>query len=186
MNALNEPTRRIDVAGIASVLAVAAAAWFALAEPLRSSWDEAAAREAKLGDMQSEAAAAEAAAAALADRLDASMRLAEQSSLRARPVSELNARIAELLTSLNTAGLIPGGVEHGSPEPDGAALRVTITVNGEGGYPELTSWLAFLYAEQPDIAPVRIELRRSPRGTAFEVGLVWWASDAIDSTGAAR
>ncbi|MEM7754989.1 MAG: hypothetical protein AAF297_05070 [Planctomycetota bacterium] len=174
---MSDPIRRLDLAALAAAVAIAAAAWFALAEPLRSSWDKAEQRDDELGVLEVDAAEAEAEVAALAERLNAARALAERSSLRARPVGELNTRIAEILDSLTDAGLTPGGIDSGRPVQDGAAVRVDIDLTGVGGYPDLTAWLGTLYVEERDVTITRIALRRERVGTAFDIGLVWWASE---------
>lgn len=184
MNRLIKSKRRIDAVGLALTILGAGAAWFALAAPLRASWASTAQREAELGALAAQATQMEAETHALELRVADSDKLAAQSSLQARPVSDLNSRIAELIRTADASGLTPSGVRPGSPVPDGGAVRVGIDINGAGSFPALTGFLNHLHSEDRDITLTRIHVSRDRAATTFDLGLVWWASDDATPVGA--
>ena len=176
MTPANAKLKRIDAVGVTVALALGTGAWFAFGQPVRSAWAEAEARQAELGAVDAAASRAEADAASAAEAVAEAERLASTASTSARPVTELNARLAEIVRAAETAGLTPGGVSTDTPVADGAALRVPISINGLGGYRELTAFLAALFADHRDTTVERAAIRRGGDTTSFEIELVWWAA----------
>jgi Tfp pilus assembly protein PilO len=173
----NHPVRKVDAVGLGALVAMTALAWLGLVRPADAVRDAAEQRLVELADQQGLKLAAEAEVRELQTRIANARELAGSDSGRSRPVSELNARLAELIADTEASGLRADGVEPGEVTPDGSAIRVPIEMAGTGSYPRLTSFLNDLYERRRDITVTRIDVRRGSDGSAaFELGLTWWTT----------
>ena len=178
---------RVDAVGVAAFVLLSVALWFLGVGPVL-------AREAERLEIQSSIKETTQSIETMGDsyaELSGQLQLLdsaiESSSVKLKPVSYLNSRVAELtalaaLENLVVEAVQPGALQHGERYE-----TIPVEISGRGSYVECTSFLARLFSDYPDTSVHALNMTGKPRQPAlqaeFRFTLHWHAAPSVIGSG---
>jgi Tfp pilus assembly protein PilO len=177
----------LDVVGTVLAVGVTVAAYFLGIRPLVESRSRLTERGRQLEVLERQATALEKVLAGRRRRLETVDRALASDSLRLRPVSDLNRRLAEVSALATDCGFQIADCQTGTVAAGAHYGALPITLDGRGTYRTCTQFLNRLREAFPDTSVSTLDLTAThgdPCGTgAFRVGLRWYAMPGGQAAG---